>query len=136
MGRGVRTVQRWESELGLPVHRVGRGPRSPVHAFTSELSAWMLWIEHSQNGDHHRGVHLSGVPLKETAARTSAVARVLVQRSSGLVQQLVNSMWEQQRRTEEMTQTLDKVQKRLQALRKRPTRSRKRSPRKTQSPRG
>jgi excisionase family DNA binding protein len=32
LGRGVRTVQRWEQELHLPVHRMGKGRRSPVFA--------------------------------------------------------------------------------------------------------
>ena len=36
---GVRTVQRWEI-LGLPVHRVGSGPRRLVIAFAEELDAW------------------------------------------------------------------------------------------------
>jgi len=40
-GRGVRTVQRWEQELQLPVHRIGNGPRSPVYAVVSELKFWM-----------------------------------------------------------------------------------------------
>lgn len=37
--RGVRTVQRWEI-LGLPVHRIKGGRRSPVIAFAEELDAW------------------------------------------------------------------------------------------------
>lgn len=41
LGRGVRTVQRWEHELGLPVHRIGNGRRSPVYATISELKFWM-----------------------------------------------------------------------------------------------
>lgn len=41
-GRGVRTVQRWEEELQLPVHRIGKGKRSPVFAVASELKFWML----------------------------------------------------------------------------------------------
>jgi len=32
LSRGVRTVQRWERELKLPVHRIGKGKRSPVYA--------------------------------------------------------------------------------------------------------
>jgi hypothetical protein len=36
---GVRTVQRWEI-LGLPVRRIGGGPRRPVIAFAEELDAW------------------------------------------------------------------------------------------------
>lgn len=41
LGRGVRTVQRWESELGLPVHRMGSSDRSPVFAFRAELDGWL-----------------------------------------------------------------------------------------------
>jgi hypothetical protein len=40
LNRGVRTMQRWERTLGLPVHRLGRGPRSPVFAFKEELHLW------------------------------------------------------------------------------------------------
>jgi len=42
LGRGVRTVQRWEQELQLPVHRIGKGKRSPVFAVVSELKFWMV----------------------------------------------------------------------------------------------
>src|SRR5215469_12258571 len=38
--RGCRTVQRWEKNLGLPVHRLGTGPRAPVIAFKNEIDAW------------------------------------------------------------------------------------------------
>jgi hypothetical protein len=41
LGRGVRTVQRWERDLRLPVHRIGKGKRSPVYATVSELKFWM-----------------------------------------------------------------------------------------------
>ncbi len=41
MGRGVRTVQRWEAELDLPVHRIGSGERSPVFAFKAEVDNWV-----------------------------------------------------------------------------------------------
>lgn len=45
MGRGVRTVQRWEELYGLPVRRVngrrsGRGNHSPVISTRSEIDAW------------------------------------------------------------------------------------------------
>ena len=36
-GKGTRTVQRWERELGLPVRRVGN---EVVYALTAELEAW------------------------------------------------------------------------------------------------
>ncbi len=41
VGRGVRTVQRWERELGLPVRRPRNHLRSPVIAIPSELDQWL-----------------------------------------------------------------------------------------------
>jgi excisionase family DNA binding protein len=41
LGRGVRTVQRWERENDLPVHRIGKGRRSPVCAMVPELKFWL-----------------------------------------------------------------------------------------------
>lgn len=41
LGRGVRTVQRWEAELQLPVHRPRGKNRSAVMAFRAELNEWL-----------------------------------------------------------------------------------------------
>lgn len=41
LGRGVRTVQRWEAQLGLPVHRPAGKEHSAVLAFSSELDQWL-----------------------------------------------------------------------------------------------
>ncbi len=41
LNRGVRTVQRWEVTLGLPVHRPAKKSRSAVLAFRSELDEWL-----------------------------------------------------------------------------------------------
>jgi len=41
LSRGVRTVQRWERTLQLPVHRLGTSSRSPVYAFRDELHLWL-----------------------------------------------------------------------------------------------
>jgi hypothetical protein len=41
VGRGVRTVQRYELELGLPVRRPAGISRSSVMAFSDELDAWL-----------------------------------------------------------------------------------------------
>ena len=40
LGRGVRTVQRWEREEGLPVHRLAHEKRGSVYAHRQELDAW------------------------------------------------------------------------------------------------
>lgn len=41
LGRGVRTVQRYERELGLPVRRPHGTSRSAVIALTEELDEWL-----------------------------------------------------------------------------------------------
>jgi hypothetical protein len=41
LGRSVRTVQRWERELGLPVRRLHSGTKSGVFAVCAELDAWL-----------------------------------------------------------------------------------------------
>jgi hypothetical protein len=41
LGRGVRTVQRWEAELNLPVRRPHGKGRTAVIAFRSELDLWL-----------------------------------------------------------------------------------------------
>jgi hypothetical protein len=60
MGKGVRTVQRWEQEFGLPVRRPsGIDHKSSVAAHTDELDAWFetQWSLRSQNRERdHRGV--------------------------------------------------------------------------------
>jgi len=40
LGRGVRTVQRWERDEGLPVHRLAHAERGSVFADPAELTAW------------------------------------------------------------------------------------------------
>jgi len=40
LGRGVRTVQRWEREEGLPVHRLVHEKRGTIYARREELAAW------------------------------------------------------------------------------------------------
>jgi len=42
LGKGVRTVQRYESELKLPVHRPSGKPRGSVLATKTELDQWIL----------------------------------------------------------------------------------------------
>jgi tetratricopeptide (TPR) repeat protein len=41
LGRGERTVRRWETERGLPVHRIPGGGRSAVFAYSDELAEWL-----------------------------------------------------------------------------------------------
>jgi hypothetical protein len=59
LGRGVRTVQRWEERLGLPVRRLDEKPRSAVMAIADELDLWvahttpgLLYLNGSHNSEH------------------------------------------------------------------------------------
>jgi hypothetical protein len=47
LDKGVRTVQRWEKELGLPVRRMGTGRAEVVFALPSEIDAWRQSAEKS-----------------------------------------------------------------------------------------
>jgi tetratricopeptide (TPR) repeat protein len=40
LNRDVRTTQRWEARLGLPVHRLQHGRPRSVFAYTAEIDAW------------------------------------------------------------------------------------------------
>lgn len=42
MQMGVRTVQRYEAKLGLPVHRVTGKNSSAVFAFCDEVDQWLM----------------------------------------------------------------------------------------------
>jgi hypothetical protein len=44
LGKGLRTVQRWERKRGLPVRRIGVGPETakvPIFAIRDEIDAWI-----------------------------------------------------------------------------------------------
>jgi hypothetical protein len=56
--RSVRTVQRWEREEALPVHRHRHDKLGSIYAFKAELDAW--WVTH-------------GATLDETASGTQRV---------------------------------------------------------------
>jgi TolB-like protein/Flp pilus assembly protein TadD len=50
LNRGARTVQRWEREEGLPVHRLQHEKLGSVYAYTGELDAW--WESRRQTLDN------------------------------------------------------------------------------------
>jgi len=42
LGRDERTVQRWELDRGLPVHRLPGAKRGGIFGYAAELDAWMV----------------------------------------------------------------------------------------------
>jgi hypothetical protein len=59
LNRSVRTVRRWESTEGLPVHRHRHAKGSSVYAFKSELSAWQAGHQETPAKDSGRFVQLT-----------------------------------------------------------------------------
>lgn len=49
--RGVRTAQRWEALLGMPVHRPALKDRSAVVAFSDELDGWISRMSDGENDE-------------------------------------------------------------------------------------
>ena len=69
LGREIRTVQRWEKSMGLPVRRLGAGPdkQSRVFALKRELDAW--WRDHEV-------LRNAPDPTDDTSAPNPAIADV------------------------------------------------------------
>jgi hypothetical protein len=55
LNRGVRTVQRWERDLGLPVRRPRGHDRSAVIAFAEEIDLWLKRAPERQEAVDFRG---------------------------------------------------------------------------------
>jgi hypothetical protein len=83
LGKGVRTVQRWENDLGLPVRRPNGAAKGVVYASPNELELWLA----SRWGK--RAVFLRGDSKLTEAMR---VSRELRHANQLLVDELVRSL--------------------------------------------
>lgn len=84
LGRGVRTVQRWE-QLGLPVRRPNSRLRSAVICTTEELDAWVAGCANGrpastapaarqpQNDDLKRKIHQLAINAATLHANTARI---------------------------------------------------------------
>ena len=95
VGKGVRTVQRWEHELGLPVRRPnGASQKSAVMLQRSELDLWLETRFSPRKGGN------TAVPAGQYISRASRAAlrenigkaRELRSANLELAQQLVQSL--------------------------------------------
>ena len=98
VGKSVRTVQRWERDLGLPVRR-GRSGKTVLLAVTSELDEWVVMNLH----------YSSDQPKSRTQARSgnrSTIAAVAeeVMRLRKLREEMRKSTAELRRLREQLQQ--------------------------------
>jgi TolB-like protein/Flp pilus assembly protein TadD len=83
--REIRTVQRWEKTLGLPIRRLQVGKQSSVYAYPSELDKWYREREPKEikeDDDDHpssAGVFVANAPATPAATPIQA-SGVMVQR--------------------------------------------------------
>jgi hypothetical protein len=89
LGKGVRTVQRWERELGLPVRRPKPKQKHIVLAFRGELDEW---LRHAAKQALNVGTHSAEF-----------------QRMKLLMATLVERMEKLQRNTDELAKTAAKA---------------------------
>jgi len=98
LGRGVRTVQRWEAQLRMPVHRIGSGKRSPVYALVPELKFWLA----TAGPEPLNGESADSRPPRSAPERSSALkhSHELVQTSRALVRTVAANSVRHQRQAE------------------------------------
>jgi hypothetical protein len=105
LGRGVRTVQRWHSELQLPVHSSTPNSRAHVFAYKAELDEWLrerardMAVQHEPVGEDHRG---NPRLVRSRAATAKALALISTQhdqvtRITDTVRRIVDRMKSRER---------------------------------------
>ena len=98
LGRGVRTVQRWEAQLDLPVHRPAGKEHGAVLAFSHELDDW-----------------LNSCPLRHLSKNGSSSSEAVVGASRGL-QQIELKLETILLKIEALTSHLDELSRQLNAI--------------------
>lgn len=116
MGRGVRTVQRWERDLGLPVHRPKGKDRSAVLAFPEEVDEWLqqtpVHSEEKRNGSQPGRRQAAAAAYAHDPSQLIQGVRLTSARSQQLLESLVQQAGRQQALTSSLCQTLNKITRR------------------------
>ena len=102
LGKGIRTVQRWERDYNLPVLRPNGKPLGVVSASRMEVDAW--WASRwSHKGNGNGNGHPSPVPVAFASALESIrLSRELRSANRELVQQLRQSTARMRQECEEL----------------------------------
>src|SRR5205823_2263096 len=80
--RDVRTSRRWETERGLPVHRIPGGRKPAVYASRSEIDSW---LDSAESVESHIPAEPPGKPGPDVSSKRGAWYRRSMTRSAGLI---------------------------------------------------
>jgi hypothetical protein len=98
--RGVRTAQRWEALLGMPVHRPALKDRSAVVGFSDEIESWLSRTSPDERNEcveaEDQAPHVND--WNERLERALDNMNTLMRQSNGLLSQ-VQMLQEQLRRS-------------------------------------
>jgi len=89
VGKGIRTVQRWERELGFPVRRTKPGEKGVVLAIPREIDSWVKSQQFSDTGRSDRTELLRSLAALQTEigelrSENRELRRQLASRQPGL----------------------------------------------------
>jgi len=98
LGKGVRTVQRWERNFDLPVRRPkGIHHKSPVIANTRDLDVWLNSHWSGRNGKHlNERAHMTGnrtraEDLIQVSERLRAAHAILLEEAALALDELMQN---------------------------------------------
>lgn len=100
LGRGVRTVQRWEAFFGMPVHRPAGKEHSAVVAFASELDTWL------QSPRTQVAMRAKMMPIAPLHVRSEQLQRIQIQ-TDRLLRQTDELMLRHNQLNEQMKRSMD-----------------------------
>ncbi|SRR5581483_1518095 len=113
LDRGVRTVQRWERDYSLPVHRMGNGSRSPVYALAPELNFWL--VTSGMNSQKPTSAPIAKFKRQHKAGRESPVklSHELIAKSRDLVRTVAQASARQQRQAELLQKRIVEIRSKI-----------------------
>ncbi len=85
LGKSVRTVQRWEAELGLPIHRPDKRQQRIILAYPDELKHWVgakLTTAKADGGDSHKRLEKNTSQLAAQMRKLQALSEALQKRTA------------------------------------------------------
>ena len=85
LGKSVRTVQRWETELRLPIHRPDKRQQRIILAYPEELKQWVgakLAAANRDGSKSHQRLEENTSRLKAQLRRLQSLSETLQRRTA------------------------------------------------------